>query len=251
MRTKPIYLMKPLLSFLLLLPAFSFSQNSIIIFRTKNTITIGTDSYQAIQSSNGARQVKNSPDARQNIYKEGKFYFAFTGIVTEKTIKAAMESCREGKTIPAILALFKEKRTKSFADEMFNIKTYQTNYYNHAIVNRYVFSVAFFGIENDTAKAAKAEFYVKDKINGGVSVEINIHKVPGKDNNSPAVVILGQKDAFNSRENFGENMINNPVKEIELLLRKQIDKTPGNVSFPIQLMQIKPDAVVNSKKIYS
>jgi hypothetical protein len=251
MRTKPIYLMKPLLQFLLLLPAFAFSQNSIIIFRTKNTITIGTDSYRSVQSANGARQVKNSPDAHQNIFKEGNFYFAFTGLVTEKTINAAMESCREGKTILAILALFKEKRTKTFADEMFNIKTYQTNYYNHAIVNRYIFSVAFFGIENDTAKAAKAEFYVKDKINGGVSVEINIHKVPGKDNNSPAVIILGQKDAFNSRENFGENMINNPVKEIELLLRKQIDKTPGTVSFPIQLMQIKPDAAVNSKKIYS
>ncbi|HET7002346.1 MAG TPA: hypothetical protein VFI33_13585 [Puia sp.] len=171
-------------------------------------------------------------------------------MVSKKTIQAARESCRQGKTISAIFAGFKEKRTKSFADEMFNVKTYQTNYYTKAIANRYVFTIAFFGFENDTPKAVKAEFYVKDKINGGVSVEINVHKIPGKDKLSPSVLILGQKDAFNSRDNFSDNMINNPAKEIELLLRKQIGKTPETVEFPIQIIQIKSDGVFNLPNIY-
>jgi hypothetical protein len=237
--------------FLIFLPVCTISQNSIIIFRTENILTVGTDSYRPVQATKGTKPGKKSPDARQNIMKEGNFYFAFTGVVTEKTIKAARESCREGKTISAILALFKKKRTKKFADEMFSIKTYQTNYYNQSIVNRYVFSVAFFGIENDTLKAAKVKMYVKDKSNGGVAVEINIHRVPGKDELSPFVIILGQKDAFNSRDNFGEKMINNPPKEIEILLRKQIGKTPATVKFPIQIMQIKRDGIVNFPKIYS
>ena len=46
-------------------------------------------------------------------------------------------------------------------------------------------------------------------------------------------------------------MINNPAKEIELLLRKQIGKTPGTVGFPIQIIQISKDGVVNIPKIYS
>ena len=243
--------MKHLLLFLTCLPAFGFSQNSIIIFRTANTLTVGTDSHRAMQTNDRTNQAKGAPDGGENIMKEGNFYFSISGIASEKTIQAARESCREGRTISAILAAFKEKRTKSFADEMFHIKTYQTNFYTNAIANRYVFSIAFFGIENDTPKAAKAEFFVKDKINGGISIEINIHRIPGKDKLSPSVIILGQKDAFNSRDNFGENMINNPAKEIELLLRKQIGKTPGTVGFPIQIIQISKDGVVNIPKIYS
>ena len=87
---------------------------------------------------------------------------------------------------------------------MFNVKTYHTNYYTKAIANRYVFSIAFFGIENDTPKAVKAEFFVKDKINGGVSVEVNVLRFRGKTIWSPSVLILGQKDAFNTRDNFSE-----------------------------------------------
>jgi hypothetical protein len=134
---------------------------------------------------------------------------------------------------------------------MFDMKTYQTKYYTASIANRYVFSIAFFGIENDTPKATKAEFFVKDKINGGLLVEINVHKLPGKDSQSPSVIILGQKDAFNYRNNFGEKMISNPPVEIESLLRKQISKTPETVEFPIQILQIKKDGVVSIPKIYS
>lgn len=86
---------------------------------------------------------------------------------------------------------------------------------------------------------------------GSVSVEINVHKIPEKDKLAPSVIILGQKDAFNTRDNFSDNMINNPAKEIELLLRKQIDKTPETVEFPIQIIQIKNDGVVNIPNIYS
>lgn len=241
--------MKQLLALLIVLPSISFSQNSIIIFRTKNTLTVGTDSYRAAQVKTADKNTSGSADG-QNIMKEGSFYFAISGMATDKTIMAARESCRERKTIAGLVKLFKEKRTKSFAEEMFNIKTYQTSYYLHAIQNKYVFSIAFFGIEKDTPKAAKIEFFVRDKINGGLTIETNIHQVPGKDKLSPSVIILGQKDAFNNRDNFGESMINNPAREIEILLRKQINKTPENVEFPIQIIQIKKDEVINIPKIY-
>jgi hypothetical protein len=244
--------MKRLLTLFIILPALSFSQNSIVIYRTNNIITVGTDSYKILPpNKNGVKPKKDTVATAQTIKNVRNYYFAITGSVSDKTIIAARQSCMEGATIAEVVSLYKEKRTKSFADEMYNVKNNNTEYYRNNISNKYVFSIVFFCIENDTPKAAKIDFYVKDKINGGVSVELNIHKVPGRNNLAPSFLVSGHRDAMNNSEFFSGEMNSNPVKGIEKLLRKQINKTPGSVAFPIQIMQIKQDGVINIPKIYS
>ena len=103
--------------------------------------------------------------------------------------------------------IIQEKRTKSFAEEMFNIKTYQTELLHPRDSKQICIFNCIFGIEKDTPKAAKIEFFIKDKINGGLTIETNVHRVPGKDKLSPSVIILGQKMHLR-RDNFGESMIN-------------------------------------------
>jgi hypothetical protein len=43
----------------------------------------------------------------------------------------------------------------------------------------------------------------------------------------------------------------NPIHQIEILLRKQIIKNPSKAGFPIQIIQLKKDDVINPPKIYS
>ena len=86
--------MKQLFVSLICLPVFCFSQNSVIIYRTNNTLTVGTGSYQKAQTNKEIRYTKNSTDTVQNIIHEGNFYFATTGIVSKKTIQAAEERPR-------------------------------------------------------------------------------------------------------------------------------------------------------------
>ena len=244
--------MKRFLVLFIISPALSFSQNSIVIYRTNNIITVGTDSYKiSPPNKNGIKQKKDTIVTVQTVKSVGNYYFAITGTASDKTIIAARQSCMEGTSIAEVVNLYKEKRTKSFADEIYNIKNNNTEYYRNSILNRYVFSIVFFCIENDTPKAAKIDFYVKDKINGGVSVELNIHKVPGRNNLATSFLVSGQRDAMNNSEFFKGEMNSNPVKGIEMLLRKQINKTPESVAFPIQIMQIKQTGVINIPKIYS
>ena len=220
------------------------SQNAVIVYRTKNELTVGTNTYQIAPSYTKLA-------IPESCIKEGKYYFITTGMVDKKTITTAEESCREGKTLTDVINLYKEKRTASFADDMYQAKNTKTALYKSSLLNKYVFSILFFTIENDTPKAAKIEFYVKDKINGGVSIELNVHRLPGKNPDAKSILTLGPRDAFNSKELFNEAMYSDPAKEIEGLLRKQISNKPGGSQFPIHIIQIKNGKATNLPEIYS
>src|ERR1700709_2295363 len=114
--------MKILLPFLILLPFFCFSQNSIIVYRTKTDITVGTNSYKIAPSYTKLA-------IPESFIKEGRYYFATTGMVDKKKIAAAEQSCREGKTLTDVISLYKEKRTASFADDMYQAKNNKTEFY--------------------------------------------------------------------------------------------------------------------------
>jgi hypothetical protein len=236
--------MKTLLPFLIILPCFCMAQNAVIVYRTKNELTVGTNTFQ-IAPSYAKLAIPES------FIKEGKYYFVTTGMVDKKTITAAEESCRQGKTLTDVINLYKEKRTASFADDMYQAKNTKTDIYKSWLQNKYVFSILFFTVENDTPKAAKIEFYVKDKINGGVSIELNVHRIPGKNPDASSVLTLGQRDAFNSKELFNDAMHSDPAKEIEQLLRKQINHVPGGSEFPIHIIQIKDGKTTTFPEIYS
>jgi hypothetical protein len=129
-----------ILFILFFLSVFSSGQTCIIVYKTIHEITVGTDGMQTGSSyfinKKELRTNKDSVIKTENVKKGGKFYFAISGFATEKINSAAIESCKKGKNASEIAAIFKEKRLKSFADEMFDAKTYHTEYYRSNFLNK-------------------------------------------------------------------------------------------------------------------
>lgn len=101
--------MKQLFLSLICLPVFCFSQNSVIIYRTNNMLTVGIGSYRKAPTNKEIRYTKNSTDTVQNIIHEGNFYFATTGMVSKKTIQAAREVVGKEKRFQLYLPVLKRK----------------------------------------------------------------------------------------------------------------------------------------------
>jgi hypothetical protein len=80
-----------------------------------------------------------------------------------------------------------------------------------------------------------------------VTVETNIFQMK----HNPLAMILGHREDFKVSEIISGEMKDNPIHQIEILLRKQIIKNPSKAGFPIQIIQLKKDDVINPPKIYS
>ena len=234
----------------MLLPVAVVSQQSIIVYRTADDITVGIDGNHPPSTKPSTTQIGVSPGSDQPFAKEKNYYFVIAGIQNERMRLAAVQSCREARTLAEVLMLYKEKTTKTFAEDIYNCKLYYPEYYRNAVLNKYNLSIAFFGIENDTLKAAKLEFYIKDKINGGITIETSTWLVPGKNKMAASGMALGKKDAFTSIEVSSPEINSDPMKEIERLMRKQIKSTGGMTGFPIQIITLKKDQTPDLLNIY-